>query len=155
MRSLFDLVIVPVDGSDSSRAALEEAIRAVGAFDGGLIVAVSVVDEDVVLQLSRFETRGRAYSERKLEANSMRNLNMAEKMCNAAGVKMEKVIRKGVPYLEIVEEARSRDATLIVMGKVGMRGPRRILIGSVTERVIEHAMCPVLVTTGRSQPSIL
>jgi nucleotide-binding universal stress UspA family protein len=34
---------------------------------------------------------------------------------------------------------------LIVIGQVGSRGPRRILIGSVTERVIEHAPCPVLV----------
>ncbi|HHV62840.1 MAG TPA: universal stress protein [Firmicutes bacterium] len=151
MPSLFDLVIVPVDGSDSSRVALDEAIRAVKTFGGGLIVAVSVIDEDVVLQLARFEPRGRASVERKLEANSMRNLNMAEKMCSAAGVKMEKVIRKGVPYLEIVEEARSRGATLIVMGRVGMRGPRRILIGSVTERVIEHSVCPVLVTTGANR----
>jgi nucleotide-binding universal stress UspA family protein len=58
----------------------------------------------------------------------------------------EKVLREGTPHIEIVNEARKQTADLIVMGQVGRRGPRRILIGSVAERVIEYAECPVLIT---------
>ncbi len=54
-------------------------------------------------------------------------------------------VREGEPYQEIVALADEIGVDLIVMGHVGRRGPRRILIGSVTERVIEFAHCPVLV----------
>jgi nucleotide-binding universal stress UspA family protein len=50
-----------------------------------------------------------------------------------------------VPFSEITNLAREQGVGLIVIGQMAGRGPRRILIGSVTERVIEHAPCPVLV----------
>jgi nucleotide-binding universal stress UspA family protein len=56
-----------------------------------------------------------------------------------------RIVRHGTPYSEIEDLAREQNIDLIVMGQVGHRGPRRILIGSVTERVIEYAPCPVLV----------
>ncbi|NPV53837.1 MAG: universal stress protein [Firmicutes bacterium] len=148
MRSLFDVVVVPVDGSGSSFHALEVAAWSTRKFGGGEIIAVSVIDEDVVRQLSRLETPGMRDVEKKLEADGMRNLALAEKVCSSGGVGIKKVIRRGIPYLEIVEEARERDATMIIIGRVGRRGPRRIRIGSVTERVIEYASCPVMVIAG-------
>ncbi|RJR40733.1 MAG: universal stress protein [Deltaproteobacteria bacterium] len=51
----------------------------------------------------------------------------------------------GTPYLVISEEAQKEKCSLIIMGSHGRTGLTRLLMGSVTERVIGHAPCPVLV----------
>jgi len=61
------------------------------------------------------------------------------------GVRLTTVVEEGTPHRVIVEVAEREGVDLILIGKVGRRGPRRILIGSVTERVIAAAKCPVLV----------
>jgi nucleotide-binding universal stress UspA family protein len=50
-----------------------------------------------------------------------------------------------MPYRVILALAAELGADLIVMGTVGRKGPRRVLVGSVTERVIEQSPVPVLV----------
>ncbi len=54
-------------------------------------------------------------------------------------------IRSGIPWHEIVDEARRRTANLIVVGTHGRRGAARMLLGSQGEQVLRHAPCPVLV----------
>jgi nucleotide-binding universal stress UspA family protein len=60
------------------------------------------------------------------------------------------LIRDGEPRSEIESLACQLGVDLIVMGRVGQRGPRRILIGSVTERALEYAPCPVLIVSGKA-----
>jgi nucleotide-binding universal stress UspA family protein len=83
---------------------------------------------------------------KELADNGRRYLDYLAKLAQRRGLAAEKVLREGTPHIEIVNEARKQTADLIVMGQVGRRGPRRILIGSVAERVIEYAECPVLIT---------
>jgi nucleotide-binding universal stress UspA family protein len=56
----------------------------------------------------------------------------------------------GEPYRQILEEARTWPADMIVMAASDQRGVRSNYIGSVTEQVVEFASCPVLVVPGRS-----
>lgn len=51
----------------------------------------------------------------------------------------------GSPYAEIVDLARAGDFDLVVVGTHGRTGIKRILMGSVAERVMRHAPCPVLI----------
>ncbi len=62
---------------------------------------------------------------------------------NAAGVKA--VIREGDPGLLIADYADEVQADLIVMPSHGYHGVKRLLLGSVVERVLRHANCPILV----------
>ncbi len=62
---------------------------------------------------------------------------------NAAGVKT--IIREGDPGLLIADYAEEVHADLIVMPSHGYHGVKRLLLGSVAERVLRHANCPVLV----------
>ncbi len=62
---------------------------------------------------------------------------------NTTGVKA--VIREGDPGLMIVDYAEEVHADLIVMPSHGYHGVKRLLLGSVTERVLRHANCPILV----------
>ena len=51
---------------------------------------------------------------------------------------------RGQPFLEICEVAKGQAADLIVMGTHGRTGLDHILLGSVAERVVRHAPCPLL-----------
>jgi nucleotide-binding universal stress UspA family protein len=53
-------------------------------------------------------------------------------------------MRVGAPFLEIIHAAQSESADLIVMGTHGRSGLAHVLMGSVAERVVNKAPCPVL-----------
>jgi nucleotide-binding universal stress UspA family protein len=61
------------------------------------------------------------------------------------GVRLSGEVRVGIPHRALLALATEYGIDLIVMGTVGRKGPRRVLIGSVTERVIEQSSVPVLV----------
>lgn len=54
------------------------------------------------------------------------------------------VLADGVPFIEILNAAREQDADLVVMGTHGRTGLPHMLIGSVTEKVVRKAPCPVM-----------
>lgn len=59
-------------------------------------------------------------------------------------LKVEEVLKIGVPFLEIIKAAKEKDVDMIVMGTHGRTGLAHVLIGSVAEKVVHHAHCPVL-----------
>jgi nucleotide-binding universal stress UspA family protein len=62
-------------------------------------------------------------------------------------------LRMGEVDLEIVALAEELQADLIVMGSRGLRGVRRALMGSVSDSVVRHAHCPVLVVRAEKEPA--
>lgn len=66
-----------------------------------------------------------------------------------AGLSCELALVEGSPHLEVVREADERRADLVVMGTHGRGGLAHAVLGSVTERVIHRAPCPVLVVPDR------
>lgn len=59
-------------------------------------------------------------------------------------IHIEPIVEKGIPYVEIIRTAKDKQVDLIVIGTHGRTGLEHILIGSVAERVIRRAPCPVL-----------
>jgi len=59
-------------------------------------------------------------------------------------LRVEEITRIGVPFLEIINVAKEKEVDLIVMGTHGRTGLAHVLIGSVAEKVVHHAHCPVL-----------
>jgi len=78
-----------------------------------------------------------------LQKEALSCLDEVEKMGKRMGVKVTKKIVEGIPYEEIVREAKKDD--LIVMGNKGMTALDRIFLGSVAEKVVRHAPCSVMV----------
>lgn len=72
-------------------------------------------------------------------------LNKVKKWAGDLGVQTELFVRDGEPHQAIHAMATEISASLIVMGSHGRKGLTRLLMGSVTERVIGYADCPVLV----------
>jgi nucleotide-binding universal stress UspA family protein len=66
------------------------------------------------------------------------------------GVTARTVLRTGSPYQEIVGVATDEHADLVIMGTHGRGGVSRLLLGSVADRVIRFAPCPVLTVRGPS-----
>ena len=143
-QAIFSHILVPTDGSQSSMEASSLAIQ-LAASQRAHITFVYVVDTTVVEELAGVLGKMVAQVENELELTGQRCLDHVSRLAEHTDLVTSQVIRHGVPYAEIETLARERDVDLIVIAQVGHRGPRRILIGSVTERVIEYAPCPVLV----------
>jgi nucleotide-binding universal stress UspA family protein len=69
---------------------------------------------------------------------------------DGAGVPIAAELRQGSPWREINAFAKERHADLIVVGTHGRRGLPRALVGSVAEKVVRTAPCPVLVVHGHA-----
>lgn len=141
---LFHQILVPTDGSQSSVEASQLAFR-LAQLCGAQLTVLYVVDSAVLDEIARFSTQQRAEVRQELFENGNHYLAYVDTLARRSNLAIRQEIREGVPYEEIVALATAIGADLIIMGHVGRRGPRRILIGSVTERVIEFAHCPVLV----------
>jgi nucleotide-binding universal stress UspA family protein len=143
---LFHHILVPIDGSGASLQAVEMALRMVQLCPSCQITVLYVIDKLVLNELARFSRRGEKEVEVELEEQGRRYLDLARKDAASQGVTVDCQTGKGDPFEEIVAKANSLRTDLIVMGHTGRRGTTRVLIGSVTQRVLDYAPCPVLVT---------
>jgi len=73
-----------------------------------------------------------------------------QKKLKKAGVKADTRVAKGIPAVEIIEKARKDHFDMIIMGTHGRTGIQRFMLGSVAERVVRTAPCPVLTVRGLS-----
>jgi nucleotide-binding universal stress UspA family protein len=79
---------------------------------------------------------------RKKQCQEQLNMVLSREIKNS--LKIEEIIKVGVPFLEIIKTAREKEVDLIVLGTHGRTGLAHVLIGSVAEKVVHHAHCPVL-----------
>ncbi|MEK6681971.1 MAG: universal stress protein, partial [Nitrospirota bacterium] len=103
------------------------------------LTIVSVVDVT-----EEFETEAPELTE-GFEKQFKAMVEKIKKQARTKGVKAEGIVKIGEPYNVIISTAKEKKVDLIVMGSHGRRGISRLLMGSVTERVIGHASCAVLV----------
>jgi nucleotide-binding universal stress UspA family protein len=135
-------ILIPTDGSDCSLRAATVGISFAKLFNAE-IYAIYVVDTIILEELTRaIETKD---VEKELKEKGERYLDYVVESAEKEGIKAEAILAKGEPHDQIVFFAKNKGIDLIVMGSYGRRGTKRILIGSVTSRVIEYAPCPVLV----------
>lgn len=73
-------------------------------------------------------------------------LEVVRQRAEGQGVKLTPMVMEGEPHEAILAAAAKLPATLIVMGSHGKKGMTRLLMGSVTERVIGLSACPVLIS---------
>ncbi|MBW2285965.1 MAG: universal stress protein [Deltaproteobacteria bacterium] len=132
-------ILVAVDGSDYSKMALDQAIS-LGATCNSTIFVVSVID------LYPGQLAVAPSLEEKLAAEVRQHLEEAKAKVDAADIPCETIVHiGGQPHEAIIQEAKQKDIDLIVMGTHGRTGLARVLMGSVAQKVIGHAPCPVLV----------
>jgi nucleotide-binding universal stress UspA family protein len=140
----FRRLLIPLDGSENSLKAARFALR-LARREGGSVMAVHVVDEENATDLARYADCPVGEIVARMERSGEGYLETVREWARSKGVPLTCEVRVGVPHRVLLEMAAESGVDLIVMGSVGRRGPRRVLIGSVTERVIAHSPIPVLV----------
>jgi nucleotide-binding universal stress UspA family protein len=142
---LFRHILVPIDGSEPSLQAVQMTLSIVELCPACKMTVLYVIDKLVLNELVRFSKRDEKEVEAELEDQGRRYLELARKSAERQSVAAQSQIRRGDPFEEVIAAANDLGADLIVMGHTGRRGTSRVLIGSVTQRVLDYAPCPVLV----------
>lgn len=144
MDSLFHDLLVPTDGSENSLQAGELAFR-LAEQQRARVTLLHVVDPEVLKETIQVSEESEEQVRGKMERQGQNYLDHLERVAERYQVETRREMLEGDPYREIVDLAGERGIDLIVMGHAGLRGPRRKIAGSVAERVIRFAHCPVLV----------
>jgi uncharacterized protein len=138
-------ILLSTDGSEYSEGAIREAIRLAKKCSSKLTV-LSVIDTN-----PEFDALAPQLMEKK-EKEARQNLDAVQVRARQEGVDCDTIVHEGEePYKYIVDEAIKSKSTMIVMGRRGRTGLKRLMMGSVTARVIGHAPCNVLVVPKAAQ----
>ncbi|AEF83508.1 universal stress protein [Leadbettera azotonutricia] len=146
MKPLFSNIVVAITGSDASILAAKYAIVMAKVYKCRLS-AVYVVDTATIRQLTLSKIFIQEESldyERSLEANGERYLSFVEELARAKGVKVEREIRRGAVYTEILTAADEQRADLIVLGGWEKDRSSRDIVSHSHREIIVNAKCTVL-----------
>jgi nucleotide-binding universal stress UspA family protein len=138
-------ILLATDGSEQAELAVLRAVELADATDSELhVVHVGVVPIFLQSYPGTLGYYGKLYEQ--IEEESKELLRKQSLRVKAAGGTVAgSHLRMGQVALEIVALAEELGADLIVMGGRGLGGVRRALMGSVSDSVVRHAHCPVLV----------
>lgn len=136
-------ILCPIDFSDTSRDALKHAL-AIAKWYESSITALHVIHVPLLLEPPIL------FAEPGIETASERRQSSLEKLrdwlepADRAGVKTEAIVDEGPPATRILDRARTLGTDLIVIGTHGLSGFERFVVGSVAEKVLRKAACPVM-----------
>jgi nucleotide-binding universal stress UspA family protein len=137
-------ILVPVDFSNCSREGLRYAIAFASEFGARIILLhatylgyVYSCEGTALYDIPGLQTAARRTAERKMR-ELIRSVTFG-------GVKFETVFTEGSPVIDICAFARDHNVDLIITSTHGFTGFTHVLIGSIAEQVVRHALCSVLV----------
>ncbi len=142
METHYKKIVVAVDGSEDSDKAFKKAVAIANRNDATLILT-HVVDTRTYATIAEYDkvivNRAKEFAQELLDKY--------EKIAKEANVVNLKVLMKeGRPKAVITKEvAPEEEADLIIVGATGVNAVERFLIGSVSENIIRHAECDVLI----------
>ena len=146
---MYNRVLVPVDGSETSTNALHEAIR-IGQYQQAAVIHVLYVI-DTITNVPQSESPPSYIKEIYAQARKYGQevLEQARKDVERAGLKVETrlvELKRASDRISqvIIDEAKAIPAELLVMGTHGRRGLNHLLLGSVAESVTRQTPCPLL-----------
>lgn len=132
-------ILVPTDGSECSVDAGRHAAYLAKEL-GAKVLILNVVDTGLAFHA------GIHYAESKAEMDRAGKDATAtvKALCDQAGVECEELVMEGRPQDVIVDVADKAKIDCVVIGSTGMSAIERVLIGSVSDYVLKHVRCPVL-----------
>ena len=149
MKPLISNVVIAVSGTNASILAAKYAIVMAKTYRCKL-TAVYVVDAAVIKQLTLskiFIPEEAAEYEESMKNNGNRYLAFVEELGKAKGIKIEKTLRKGAVYTEILVAADEHKADLILLGGINKDDATsaRDTVGHTQREIITNAKCSVMI----------
>lgn len=133
-------IITAIDGSEESKRALEMAARLASAYGAKLTIAhvVPLYDEELDLgTYAEFEQATEDYANKLLED--------AAQAVDLPPVQVDRQILRGTPAEAVTHAAQASDVGMVVVGSRGRGAVARMLLGSVSDRLVHVCQKPVLI----------
>jgi nucleotide-binding universal stress UspA family protein len=136
-------ILFPTDYSNGARAAMDHAISLAKDYQAKLILLYVIQDISIAeWYIPSSISAGELIEDMQKSAWQEMDKWFAEVSKQVNDV--EKMVVRGVPFVEIIQTAKERNADLIVIGTHGRTGIDHMLFGSTAEKVVRKAACPVL-----------
>lgn len=137
-------ILVPVDGSESSVRAARFAIELASAMDAGVRLFYVLPADSV--ELVGMAGMSRADIEQAGQSSAQRAFDTVREALDGEPTgKMEHQVAVGDPAEEIISRTDQHPPVMVVVGRRGLSRIKTLLLGSVSDKVIRHAKCPVTV----------
>jgi nucleotide-binding universal stress UspA family protein len=139
-------ILISTDGSQSANAAIRQSRMLINPAVVGTVTVVTVINP-VRAVAAYAELAANVWEELDRAAHEGAKQALAEALTLLEGIdaKVDTHTLEGDPASEILNFARKQNVDLIVIGSRGWGGVRSMLLGSVSDRVLHGAHCPVLV----------
>ncbi|MBI5197126.1 MAG: universal stress protein [Nitrospirae bacterium] len=133
-------ILVPVDFTDYSNSVVDYAVMLARQFEAEITLIHAIepftyTTTDTLLVTDHYAA---------LKEIARPLMAALHQKVSKKGVKVKSLLTRGTPHSEIVGKARKSRSNLIVIGTHGRKGLERFLLGSVAERVVRLAPCPVV-----------
>ena len=141
-------ILCPVDHSDCSKEALKYAVS-FAIKDNSKLYLLHVID------IRTFDESINAMTPQIPDDETLAQLKtklldcIPEEMRDDMNV--EALVVQGIPFVEIISTAKKNDIDMIVLGSHGRTGITHMMMGSVSEKVVRKAPCPILIVRKSNQ----
>lgn len=140
----FDEILVPFDGSSFAKRAYSRALDIAHIYDSKIFVIIIVkIEYPPIVGFSRIQSK----LMKAHQKHAKKQIETLKDMATKRGISFGSKIKQGTSVVkEISNFVKSHKFDLVVMGSHGRTGFKKLVLGSVTNGVIQHTKCPVLVT---------
>jgi nucleotide-binding universal stress UspA family protein len=140
---LISKILVPVDGSDNSFRALDQALF-IAKSTGAAVTAIHVIDRPPTVYVESQKLLDELMSNYRKE--SAKILDKSQEKAKEKGVAIDTVLAEGDPATNISGYAEKEGFDLLVIGSRGLGRFRAAVLGSTSNKVLHHTKCSVLIT---------
>lgn len=143
----FNKILVPLDGSQLAELALKPALQVAQAAQAELILLRSMIPVYTTMPVvaGEYEWAWPEYAREQVRSEAREYLEAVRNRYAQANLSLRTLAVEGDAASMILDVAEEEDVDLIVMAPHGWSGANKLLLGSVTERVLHQATCPVFV----------
>ena len=136
-------ILVPVDGSTNSKLALEKA-KELAKMNNGQVTVVTIV-KDLSAQLYNIENKDKQEIRNVFKKQGEEILKDGLEVFKECSGEIGSLLLNGDPAQEIISLSQTGDYDLIIMGSRGLNAFSRLMIGSVSNKVLNHVSISVLI----------
>ena len=135
-------ILVPVDGSENSFRALEQAIFLATKIQEAQITVLYIIEDLPSLYIYSPKIIEKLHADYKSEYTKI--LERCKEMASNSGININTVLLEGDPASKIIGYSEMEKFDLIIIGSRGMGKFKEVIIGSVSNKVLHHAKCSVM-----------
>jgi nucleotide-binding universal stress UspA family protein len=135
-------ILVPVDGSENSFRALEQAIFLATKIQEAKITVLYIIEHPPTVYIYSPKIMEKLRTD--YERESAKILERCKEMANKSGINIHTVLSEGDPASKIIGYSEREKFDIIIIGSRGMGRFKEVIVGSVSNKVLHHAKCSVM-----------